>query len=112
MLSYEAEALVVRSEDSLVSPDDVQPFKSVIKRQDHWLGKPVQTEKGDSLGKVTDVIIDTDLERVAKIHVQAFFGPERIISREDIVKISRSRIIVHESLEVTKGSVVIAETPA
>lgn len=112
VVGYEAEAIVVGSSDSLVAPDDVQPFRSVIRRQDHWLGKPVETEAGDSLGKVTDVIVDTDLERLAKLQTQALFGPERMIGREDIVKVTRARIVVHDTLEAATTATATTETAA
>lgn len=112
VVGYEAEAVIVGSQNALVAADEVQPFNSVVKRQDQWVGKPVETEAGESLGKVTDVIVDTDLERVAKVQTQAFFGAERMIGREDIVKVTRSRIVVHDTLEVATTNAVTTETPA
>lgn len=110
--AYEHDAVLVHNAESLVSPDDVQPFRSIAKRQDHWVGKSVQTEAGEQLGKVTDAIVDTDLERLAKIHVGSMFGPDRILSRNDIVKVTRSRIIVLDGIESKTAGAVVPEVAA
>ena len=110
--AYEAGAILVNSADSLVAPDDMQPFKSVAKRNDRWLGKAVETESGEQLGKVTDAIVDTDLERLAKIHIGSLFGPDRILSRNEIVKVTKTRIIVLDALESKTPGVVVPEVAA
>lgn len=109
VISYDSRALVASSLDALVSPDDVQPFKGVVKRNERWIGKAVETEAGDRLGKVSDVVVDTDLERLTKLHVSSLFGPDRILSRETIVRTTPQKIIVQNSFEQTVVPVITAE---
>lgn len=104
--AYAAEAILVHSADCLVSPDDIQPFKTIAKRNNRWLNKLVETEAGEKLGKVKDIVVETDLERLAKIHVGSMFGPDRILSRDDIVKVTPRKILVQASIADKKEIVV------
>lgn len=110
--AYAAEAILVHSADSLVAPEDIQPFKTIAKRNNRWLGKAVETEAGEKLGKVTDIVIETDLERLAKIHVGSLFGPDRILSRDDIVKVTPAKIIVQTSIADKAVPAVVPEVAA
>ncbi|MBI2589604.1 PRC-barrel domain-containing protein [Candidatus Berkelbacteria bacterium] len=97
VVSYEAQAIIINSHDSLLSPDEIQPFKSATRRRERWLGKRVESEEHEYIGRVSDLVIETDLEMLAKIHVNQLFGPERIIAREQIVKVTPKIIVVRDS---------------
>ncbi len=109
VVGYEERGIVIRTADVLVSPDDVQPFKAVYAQRDRWQGKKVESEDGDVLGTVADVVVDTDLERVAKLHVNKLFGPERVISRDEIVKVTPKRIVVLKSTEPKAAAAAVPE---
>lgn len=106
VLSYDATALVIQSTEALVDPAEVHPFHIFSERPDRWLGKHVISETGERLGRVQNIVINTDLEMLAKLYVGSFlpFGTERVISREDILKVSRRTVTVRGSTAKAKPS--------
>ncbi len=112
IVGYEERGLLVRTGDVLVAADEIQPFTSISRQPDRWLGKPVETAEGERLGTVADVVLDTDLERVAKLHVAKLFGAARIIDRDQISKITPTRIIVTKNLESKAVSTAAIATEA
>ena len=64
----------------------------------------------ENIGKVYNAIIDTDLEIVVKIQVNSIFGSDRIISREEIVKITPKKIVVLDSTKKEVASEIITES--
>ncbi|MBI4023112.1 PRC-barrel domain-containing protein [Candidatus Berkelbacteria bacterium] len=94
VVSYDTQAIVVQSEAVLLPPEEIQPFKSVVRRNERWVGKRVETESGQRLGHVSTLVIDTDLEILAKLHVSSLFGPERVLARTEIVRVTPAAIIV------------------
>lgn len=97
VVAYEPSALVVRNADVLVEAQEIKPFERAARhKRANWLGRPVVSEEGKSLGRVQDVILDTNLDTVAKIHVSALFGTERVIDRSNIVDIKEHEIVVRD----------------
>ena len=103
VVSYDHKGLVVRNRSSLVPIEEIQPFKSLLARKDFWLGKEVIAESGDKLGKVNDLIINTDLEYLAKIHVSSLFGKELILDKEKIIEVSPEFIKVKDLANTNKA---------
>ncbi|MCA9388573.1 PRC-barrel domain-containing protein [Candidatus Berkelbacteria bacterium] len=103
--SYDYKGIVVRNQDSLVAIDEIQPFKSLLNRKDFWLDKEVITESGDKLGKVNNLIIDTDLEQLAKIHVGSTFGKELILDKAKIVEVT-PRVVKVKDLANTNQAAI------
>ncbi|MBI4032485.1 PRC-barrel domain-containing protein [Candidatus Berkelbacteria bacterium] len=96
VVSYDANAIVVRSAESLVNPAEIHAFKLLSARRDRWIGKHVVTESGERLGRVQNVVINTDLEMLAKLYVTSFLplGTERVIARAEIVNVTQRLITV------------------
>ena len=98
IVSYDTQALVVRSADTLVHPTEIQPFQLVSRRADSWLGKHVATQSGTRLGRVHNIVLNTDLELLAKLYVKSSlpfgFGNERVIARSEIVRVSPKLITI------------------
>lgn len=116
VVSYDANAIVINATDALVDPAEIHPFKIFSERHDHWLGKPVVTESGERLGRVANLVINTDLELLAKLYVSSFlpFGTERVIARADIVKVTKRLITVRGdgNRSVPAESALAEEVPA
>lgn len=109
IISYDPQALVVRTDDALVEAHEVQPFASIVSRRETWIGKRAQTEDGKHLGNVSDLVINTDLEMLAKLEVTSLLGPELLIAREDIIKVGPKTITVRSSYELTERIPAAAE---
>lgn len=112
IVDYDPGALIVRSADSIVDPEEVRPFSSVVAKRDSWLGKRVEDENGQNLGQVTDLVLDTDLEILRKIEVSSLLGPRRLLSREDILRVTPKIIVVRTDDRATHNRSVVAEEVA
>jgi len=101
VISYDPKAVVVSTADALVDATEIRPFQRVAQSKDKWIGKTVETENGEAIGKVRNLIVNTDLEMLAKIIVTSTFGSERVISRDDIVNVTKQAITVKNRTTVT-----------
>lgn len=103
IVSYEPTSLVVKDNGSIVDAAEIRPFISITSRGESWLGRRVQDESGKTLGRVKEVIVETDLDAVAKLYIGTLFGPERVIDRNQIVKIKKDAIIVRNDTSTVAG---------
>ena len=66
----------------------------------------VETESGVKLGKVSDLEIDVDGQTVVAYKVKGgLFGEELIISRSQVVKFTKEKMVVEDSLTQERGEV-------
>ncbi|MGI6103677.1 MAG: PRC-barrel domain-containing protein [Patescibacteria group bacterium] len=110
VVAYDPRAIVIRSDDVLLPLGEIKPLEALDARRDHWIGKAVRTEAGEQLGRVENLVIDTDLEVVAKLHVTSLFGPERVLARTDIVRVTRQAILVRANIASVPETVGAADT--
>ncbi len=61
------------------------------------MGKAVETESGQAIGKVRNLVINTDLEMLAKLYVKGTLGAERVIGREEITNVTPKVITVKDT---------------
>lgn len=94
IIGYDPLALVVQQADALVDAAEIRSFTSIARQHHTWLGKRVETADGEGLGAVSDLVLNLDLEVLAKIEVSSFLWPQRIISREAILRVTPKAIIV------------------
>lgn len=92
--AYDLNGVVVENAESLVDPAEIQPFKKFSRQPNQWIGKTVVSENKENLGKVEDVVIETDLDIITKIYVGGLLKPKRIIARDQIIKVDNKKITV------------------
>lgn len=109
VIMYDAHAVIISSANTLLPSEEIVPFQAVDKSRDRWIGKVVETEEGDRLGRVTNLVINTDLEIIAKLYVSNLLGSERVISRTDIIRVTPKTIIVRANSEMTPEATPAAE---
>lgn len=112
IIGYDPLAIVVQQTDVLVDPSGIQSFQSITKDHPTWLGKRVETADGHSIGTVSDLVLNIDLEILAKLEVSSFFAPQRLIAREAIVRVTPKAVIVQADFAqpVVVGATVQAAT--
>lgn len=109
VVSYDPQAIVVADDDAIVEPTEIHPFQAVVAKPHTWLGKRVETEDGRSLGRVSNLYLNTDLEMLAKLVVSGgLFGRDRVLPREAIVRVTKAKIVV----SVTEGETAPDPEPA
>lgn len=112
IVSYDPQAVVVRSSDALVAPSEIQPFAMAAATNAHWIGKRAEDETGQHLGRVSDLVVDIDLEMLRKVEVSSLLGPRRLISREDIVRVTPKALIVRADSQRPVSTEAVVESVA
>ncbi len=104
ILGYDPLAIVVGQSDVLVEAAEIKPFAAIAKEHRTWLGKRVESAEGHWLGSVSDLVLNLDLEILAKVEVSSLFGPERLIAREAIIRVTPKAIVVEADAEVAASA--------
>lgn len=94
--------IIVDSSYSIAEPDEIIRVKEVLDQKIRIIENNVVTESGQKLGKVKDYSVDLKGERLAKIYVGAtllkeLFKEELIIPYENIISITKEKIIVSDT---------------
>lgn len=58
----------------------------------------VETKSGFALGKVKDIVLETDGQTILQYEVGNYFGKKYLISREQVVGIDEEKIIVDDGI--------------
>lgn len=102
--------MIVDSIDEFVNGEDVVRIDKILKLNFALPGLKVVTRKKVKLGKVSDYIVDVGGWYVQQLIVQrpaikAFFDPELIISRKQIIEVDDYQVIVKDEHERVKSKV-------
>lgn len=93
--------IIVNDHEVLSTAEELVRLKPVIEIGFELIGKPVTTESGKRLGKVSDFAIETGSLFVKKIYVaqsliKNFSGGSLSIDRTQIIEITDKRIIIED----------------
>ena len=72
----------------------------------HLIGLPVETEHGETLGRVTDFELDVESHLVQKYHVKSggiihgLFGDTLLVDRSEVIAITREKMVVEDGVYV------------
>jgi sporulation protein YlmC with PRC-barrel domain len=93
------QAIMIGDSEDIIDAEDIVRVTNVLERDIRLLKAKVQTQKGESLGHVHNLIIDIKFFGLTKIVVyKSFFGlfktQDLLISARDIVKIEKDLITV------------------
>jgi len=100
---WDPNGIVTASAENIVEIDDIVRIKEVVDNKIFLLGMPAKTEGGNGLGKVEDLLIDTDTQAVAKYYLNDFAGNERVISANNVVKIDKQVVFKDDVVEIPSG---------
>jgi len=89
-LSVERGEVVIDSEKSIQK--DLKPFDQLRRQYGPVLGVIAKTESGRKIGKVTDLVIDSDTGFILRFYLGQFLH-ERIIPRQFLVSITPKQIV-------------------
>lgn len=102
-------AVLVREPEVLLPPEEVDPIKKALKDGRPVLRQRVVTEGGTKLGKVFDLVLNTDAGMVTKLYISHLLE-ERIIPLDKVVKVTKDHVVVKD--DVVLGRSPLAETMA
>ncbi len=123
IIAAKADFLLVQKETALVEPREIIKVAEILKENIKVLGNWTRTDKGIWIGKVEDLLIDTETFFITKYYIQGtsfgfrlspFLGTlkeNRIIPAENIVKISSKAIIIKGESKIKEKEKVKATVP-
>lgn len=88
---FDINGLVTKNEDNFVGLKDVITIKEVVKKNIKIIGANAFTESGDKIGRVFDLLINTEQLLVVKYYIKGFFE-DKIIPAEKVIKIDKKGI--------------------
>lgn len=92
----------INSVDELTAKTDLVRLKPILELNFQLVGKPVVTESGKKIGRVSDYIVDTTSWTIQKIYIKpsilkSFAATNLIVDRSQIVEVSNSKITVSDA---------------
>jgi len=102
--------MIVDSIDEFVHGDEIVKLKKILELNFEFVGLKVVTRQKAKLGKVLDYTVDIDAWYIQQIIVQrpaikAFFDPELIIPRKQIIEVDDYQVVVKDEHEKVKSKV-------
>lgn len=97
-------AVLVREREVILPPKEIAPVKRAIEDKRPLLGQKVITESGTRLGRVVDLVVNTETAMITKIYVSHLLE-ERIIPLDKVIKVTKERIVVKDDVVLGRGMV-------
>lgn len=102
--------MIVDSIDELVNGNDVVRLQKILKLNFDLIGMKVVTRKGNKLGKVADFTVEIGGWSIQQLIIQrpalkAFFDPQLIIPRKQIIEVDDYKVVVKDEHEKVKSKV-------
>lgn len=102
IIAVDRAGLIIKSQESLVEIGEIVRAKEALREGIRVIGLPVITQSRKRVGRVSDLAIDLEGQRVAKYYIRSWFS-ERIIPATAVVKITRKQVVI-ESDEAIAGA--------
>jgi uncharacterized protein YrrD len=103
IIEIDRNGIVTKSEENLLEPDEVVRINKIINSNIKIIGQNAYTESKKNLGKINDLIIDTEKQIIDKYYVHSMFE-EKILPHYKVVKINERGVFFSDD--------VIEQTPA
>jgi uncharacterized protein YrrD len=99
-----SKGIIINDHEVLSEPEELVRHKEVLEIAYDLMGKKVVSENGKKYGKVTDFSVETGGMIIKKIYVSQsiikdFSGGNLSIDRNQIVEITRSKVIIKDPTE-------------
>ncbi len=123
IIAAKADFLLVQKETALVEPNEIVKVTEILKENIKVFGNWARTDKGAWIGKVEDLLIDTETFFITKYYIQGTsfgfrltpflgtFKENRIIPAANIVKITPKAIIIKGESKIKEKEKVKATVP-
>lgn len=102
IVSVDPQGVVINTAEHIMDIKDVIRAKNIWEKKIKLIGHKVVTQTGKGLGKVTDLVISMQTDKVVKIYVGSFLA-DRVISWAKVVKIDKKAVVVEDDLEPVKA---------
>jgi uncharacterized protein YrrD len=101
--------IIINDHEVLSEPEELIRLKEILEIDYDLMGKKVVSESGKKYGKVTDYSIETNGLIIKKIYasqsiLKDFSGGNLSIDRNQIVEITRSKIVISDPTEKARAA--------
>jgi sporulation protein YlmC with PRC-barrel domain len=98
------QGFVIDDHDVLATPDELVRLKDIIDLDFDLLGKAVETQGKQKVGKVSDYAVEIETMFIQKLYVarsllKSFATGQLSVDRSQVVEITAKRIIIHDLLK-------------
>lgn len=110
VIAVERGEVVIDSEGFIQK--DLKPFDQMRRQYGSVLGVTAKTESGRKIGKITDLVIDSDTGYIVRFYLGQFLH-ERIIPRQFLVSITPKQVIFKDIVNApTFDQVAVSQSVA
>jgi len=104
VLEFDPNGLVTKNIENLLNVDEIVRVKTILKSKIKVLGSRAYTKDKKYLGRVHDLLIDTENYQICKFYIGGFFE-DRIIPFDMVIKIVRGKIIFNNDINLANIAV-------
>ena len=97
VIDIDKNGLVVKSEENLLNLSEIVKIERIIKKNIKIIGQRAVTESNKHLGRVSDLLIDTESSFVVKYYLHGILE-DRIISNDKMIKITKKALIFSDDV--------------
>lgn len=102
IIDIDKNGAVTKNEENLLEIEEIIRAKKILEKKITVLGQRAITKSKKSLGKISDLLIDSETLAITKYYISSLFE-ERIIPADKVLKITKEAVVFSDD--------VIEETP-
>jgi len=100
-LSTNDPAVIIDNEDNLEELKELVRLNKKYQNGEFGIGQKVETKSGKYIGKVFDILFDTESLEIKKFYVKSLMS-ERIITVHIIISVNTKKIVIKDDFEAVK----------
>ena len=107
IIVFDPKVVIVNSPESIIDPKEVVRIQDSIEKKFTLMKAKAYTQNNNYLGKIEDVVIDSDSNTITKYYIKNILR-NRILSSEKVIEIQKNKIIFDNSVispETTIGGI-------
>jgi len=109
VVDVERAAMVINSRKSLVSRAEIVRIAKILEYKFNLIGLPARTREGQMLGKVTDVVVESQTGEIVRLYTH-FLLQHRVFERSRIDEITWQEIfLITDNRKKVKAKVPVAK---
>lgn len=98
---WDMNGLVTEYEENLLPIEEIVRIKEIIDKGIDFLDMSAATEDGKNLGKVEDLLVDTETGLVVKYYLRDLLGKSRILTHDKVIKVDKKIIFADDIGEIS-----------
>lgn len=106
IVSVDPQGVVISAAEHIVDIKEVVRAKHIWERKIKLIGLKVITQSGKGLGRVNDLVISLQTDKVVRLYVGSFLQ-DKVISWAKVVKIDKKAVVVDDDVEMVKAGTAV-----